>query len=43
LKLIRNKITDEAVFDIISNLRCTNIISLNLSQNKLTEKTLEII
>lgn len=38
LKLIRNKLSDEGIAKMIPLL--SNIISLNLSQNQLTENTL---
>lgn len=41
LKLIRNKLTDEGVAKMIPLL--SNVLSLNLSQNQLTENTLNTI
>jgi len=43
LKLIRNKITDEIITDLITAVKNSNIYSLNLSQNNLTERTLDIL
>ena len=41
LKLIRNKLTDEGIIKMIPYF--SNIQSLNLSQNQLTEQTLNIL
>lgn len=41
LKLIRNKLSDEGVASMIPFF--SNIITLNLSQNQLTEQTLALI
>lgn len=41
LKLIRNRLTDEAVERLVVNF--PKVMVLNLSQNNLTEKTFEIL
>lgn len=41
LKLIRNKLSDEGIAKMIPLL--SNILSLNLSQNQLTENTLNTL
>ena len=43
LKLVRNKITDDAMKDILNACYCSKITSLNLGQNMLTEKSLEML
>lgn len=42
LKLVRNKITDEVMKDLLNACFCSKVTSLNLGQNSLTEKTLEL-
>lgn len=41
LKLIRNKLTDEGIAKMIPYI--ANVLSLNLSQNQLTENTIGIL
>jgi Ran GTPase-activating protein (RanGAP) involved in mRNA processing and transport len=42
LKLVRNKLTDEAMYDILSACFKSKITSLNLGQNFFTEKSFEM-
>ena len=42
LKLVRNKLTDDCIQDLLSACFMGKVTSLNLGQNNLTEKTLEI-
>ena len=41
VKFIRNKLNDEAIGKIIPNLG--NVVTLNISQNSLTEQVLDIL
>lgn len=43
LKLIKNKLTDDCLEELLASLAQTNVNSLNLSQNLLTDKALGIL
>lgn len=41
VKLIRNKLTDDAIFKILPYMK--GVLTLNISQNLLTERVLDIL
>jgi hypothetical protein len=43
LKLIRNKLTNDALLPILEACTEANVVSLNLGQNLMTDKAIEIL
>lgn len=43
LKLIKNRLTDECLSELLQSIKDSNVISLNLSQNSLSDKAINIV